>query len=69
MYLQLAGGGGAYGDPLNRPMELVAEEAKNGIISVKAAEECYGVIVDARTFTLNEDATLSLREKRAGAGE
>jgi N-methylhydantoinase B len=65
VYHQLAGGGGGYGDPKNRPAELVANEVRNGIISVQAARDAYGVVVDESTFEIDEDATLSLREERA----
>ncbi len=63
-YYQLAGGGGGYGDPRERPMELVAREVRNGIISVQAARSVYGVVVNETTFQVDECATLSLREKR-----
>jgi N-methylhydantoinase B len=63
-YYQLAGGGGGYGDPRERPMELVAREVRNGIISVQAARSVYGVVVNETTFQVDERATLSLREKR-----
>lgn len=64
IYHQLAGGGGGYGDPLARPAERVAEEARNGVISVQAAQHDYGVVLDEKTFEIDENATLSLREKR-----
>ncbi len=69
VYHQLAGGGGGYGDPKKRPMGLVADEVKNGVISVAAARKLYGVVVDDKTFTLDEEATLSLREKGTDTGE
>ena len=42
--------GGGYGNPLERDPELVARDVKNEYISVRQAEEDYGVIVDADTF-------------------
>ncbi|MGB2985946.1 MAG: hydantoinase B/oxoprolinase family protein [Phycisphaerae bacterium] len=62
-YHQLAGGGGGYGDPQSRPAELVAKEVRNGIISVKAARDVYGVVVDEETWEVDEKATFSLRGK------
>ncbi|MCP4250145.1 MAG: hydantoinase B/oxoprolinase family protein [bacterium] len=62
VYHQAAGGGGGYGDPFERPAEMVAEEVRNGVISIPAAREIYGVAVDERTFLADETATLSLRK-------
>ena len=42
--------GGGYGNPLERDPELVARDVKNEYISIRQAEEDYGVIVDADTF-------------------
>ena len=45
--VQTAGGGGGYGDPFERPPELVAEEVHNGLITPAAAARDYGVAVSA----------------------
>jgi N-methylhydantoinase B len=58
---QQAGGGGGYGDPFKRPKEKVAQEVKNGIISVECAKEDYGVVVNPETFELNLEETEKLR--------
>lgn len=58
---QQAGGGGGYGDPFKRPKERVAQEVKNGIISVECAKEDYGVVVDPETFEINLEETEKLR--------
>ena len=39
------GGGGGYGDPLDRAPELVVEDVHSGWVSVEAAESVYGVVV------------------------
>ncbi|MDO9356306.1 MAG: hydantoinase B/oxoprolinase family protein, partial [Solirubrobacteraceae bacterium] len=39
-------GAGGWGDPLERPAELVALDLERGLISVDSAREAYGVIVD-----------------------
>jgi len=64
LYRQLAGGGGGFGKPYDRAAALVAKEVRNGIISVRAARDVYGVVVDENTFDVDEKATLLLREKR-----
>jgi N-methylhydantoinase B len=61
VYQQYAGGGGGFGDPRKRPRELVAEEVRNGVVSVDAAREDYGVVVDEENFTIDEKATDKLR--------
>lgn len=45
VYRQVAGGGGGYGDPRERPADLVAREVRRGYISVEAARRDYGVAV------------------------
>jgi N-methylhydantoinase B len=45
VYKQLAGGGGGYGDPKNRPAEIVAKEVRYGYISKEFAKEKYGVVM------------------------
>ncbi len=61
VYRQLAGGGGGYGDPHDRPKELVAEEVKNGVISRETARDVYGVVLHPDTFEIDEQATASRR--------
>lgn len=62
-YHQVAGGGGGYGDPHRRPAELVAQDVRNGVISVRAARQVYGVVVNEATFQVDASATLLLRKK------
>ena len=61
---QQAGGGGGYGDSYLRNPARVAQEVKNGIISVKRAKEDYGVAVDPETFEVNSEETEKLRKKK-----
>jgi len=56
-----AAGGGGYGDPCQRPAELVAAEVQEGLISSAAAREQYGVVVDAAGGALDRPATARLR--------
>ncbi len=50
VFHQRAGGGGGYGDGRLRPVELVAAEVRDGVISREAARRDYGVEVDPDTF-------------------
>lgn len=43
VYRQLAGGGGGYGDPKERPRELVLADIRNGLLTPEAAARDYGV--------------------------
>ena len=40
---------------------MVAEEVRNGIISLQVAHDDYGVAIDETNFTVNEKATDELR--------
>ena len=41
------GGGGGYGDPRERPVELVQRDVVRGFVSVESARDDYGVVFDA----------------------
>jgi N-methylhydantoinase B len=60
-----SGGGGGYGEPLERPVEDVRHDVRQGYVSVHEAAEFYGVVVDAETLEVNEAATALLRAGRA----
>ena len=49
MVIRDAGGGG-FGPPEERVMERVVEDVRNGFVTVKAAEELYGVTIDLDTW-------------------
>jgi N-methylhydantoinase B len=61
VYRQVAGGGGGYGDPHLRPAERVLGEARNGVISIEAARDDYGVVIDPQTWAIDAEATERLR--------
>ncbi len=60
-YVQEAGGGGGYGPPAERSAAKVVCEVKDGIISLAAAREAYGVAIDPETLELLEAETAELR--------
>ncbi len=68
VYFQQAGGGGGYGDPLLRPVEKVAREVRDGIISCEAARRDYRVSIDRETFAVNAEETGQLRKARQDEG-
>jgi N-methylhydantoinase B len=55
-------GAGGYGDPRTRPAELVLADVRAGMVSVEAAAEHYGVVVDER-LDIDEPATTVAREQ------
>jgi N-methylhydantoinase B len=55
------GGGGGYGDPFEREIELVLEDVRAGLVSVTAATQAYGVVIDPRTLEVDQMATEKLR--------
>lgn len=56
-----SGGGGGYGSPLERPVAAVEEDARQGYVSVKAARENYGVVLDPENLVADLEATERLR--------
>ena len=60
------GGGGGWGDPLNRDPGKVSSDVSEGYVSPEAAERDYGVVLDAGTLAVDSDATAELRRARRG---
>lgn len=65
-------GGGGYGDPFERPVELVLNDVINGYVSLQAAEQDYGVVIrylgtsdqlvrPPELYSVDEEATASQR--------
>ena len=57
-----SGGGGGWGDPLERDPALVAQDVRNGIVSPEQAESAYGVVLTgAGAFEVDQQATQERR--------
>ena len=56
-------GGGGYGDPLERVPAAVAWDVKNDKVSLEAAHEQYGVILNEQTLEVDEAATKTVRRQ------
>lgn len=67
--VNLTGGGGGWGDPLERGPERVARDVKQGFVSVDRARADYGVVVDPTTFSVDGTATAQLRMSLAGGSK
>ena len=60
-----AAGGAGFGDPLQRDPELVRRDVRDQKVSVDAARDCYGVVLDEATGKVDDAATTRLREDAA----
>lgn len=60
--LRLPGGGGFF-PPLERDPELVRQDVLNGYVSLQAAREQYGVVLD-EGLTVDWERTRRLRDER-----
>lgn len=60
-------GGGGFGDPFERPVELVLEDVRNRIVSPAAARDEYGVVLKPNSLEVDRAATAALRAARAAA--
>jgi N-methylhydantoinase B len=49
-----AGGGGGWGNPLERPVDQVVEDVREGYVSVEAAARDYGIVVDPESLEVVE---------------
>jgi N-methylhydantoinase B len=62
-------GGGGYGDPMEREIEAVEDDVRDGYVSIDAAAEHYGVVFSERTGRVDEGATRALREAALKNGD
>ncbi len=69
-------GGGGYGNPFQRAVEMVLRDVVNGYVSLEAAEREYGVVIrylgsadqlvrPPELYVVDEAATLALRGQRS----
>lgn len=59
--------GGGYGDPLEREVDRVEEDVWEGYVSLEAAENSCGVIIDPETGLVDGKATEKKREGMDGS--
>jgi len=59
----VSGGGGGYGDPLDREPELVLRDVLDGFTTLDEAREVYGVVIDPGTMRIDYEETKALRAK------
>jgi N-methylhydantoinase B len=61
------GGGGGWGDPLDREPASVREDVIDEYVSIEAARRDYGVVIDPVTLLVDETATARERSERRPA--
>ena len=60
-------GGGGYGDPLERPLELVERDVADGVVSAERAAAIYGLVPGSTSES--EQLRVRLRAERLAAAE
>jgi N-methylhydantoinase B len=59
------GGGAGIGDPRRRDPALVREDVRNALLSLEAAREVYGVVIDEKTGDVDLRKTSALRDAKS----
>ncbi len=54
-------GGGGFGNPYERPEQVVLLDVRNGVVSIEKAREEYGVVINPVTMEIDRNLTDSLR--------
>jgi len=62
VFERVACGGGGFGDPLERDPEMVLADVRNGLVSVRCAEEIYGVVLEEGFRGVSYERTKKKRE-------
>jgi len=62
------GGGGGYGTPLDRDPQAVLADVISEYVSIGAAEEEYGVVIDPHALTIDAEKTKALRARARANG-
>ncbi len=66
-WVSISTGGGGYGDPLERPADVVCRDVRDGVISESTARDIYGLVWNPTTFAVDEAATDAMRARISGA--
>src|SRR5207248_5449923 len=57
-------GAGGWGNPLERDVELVLSDVRDGCVSISRARDVYGVVIAESGLDVDRRATEKLREER-----
>jgi len=64
-----AGGGGGFGPPYERDPQRVAHDVRQGYVTLRAARDLYGVVLDPQTLEVDGPATIRQRERIRSQGQ
>jgi N-methylhydantoinase B len=67
-YTLRSGGGGGFGSPLDRKLEHVEHDVREGYVSIAAAREQYGAVIDPATLTARREESAALRRRMKAQG-
>jgi N-methylhydantoinase B len=67
-YTLRSGGGGGFGSPLDRKLDDVERDVREGYVSIEAAREHYGTVIDPATLTARRDESVALRARMRAVG-
>jgi N-methylhydantoinase B/oxoprolinase/acetone carboxylase alpha subunit len=56
-------GGGGVGSPLDRSPDAVRRDVRNELVSLEAARDVYGVVLDPATLEIDPSETDALRSR------
>ncbi|MBI5616276.1 MAG: hydantoinase B/oxoprolinase family protein [Gammaproteobacteria bacterium] len=62
LYMITQGGGGGYGDVLERDPTLVAKDLLDGLLSMRSVQNVYHVVLDEKTGAVDHEATQKARD-------
>ncbi|MCL6562952.1 MAG: hydantoinase B/oxoprolinase family protein [Firmicutes bacterium] len=62
VFVYSVGGGGGYGDVLERDPEAVMEDVRTNVLSIEMARDLYGVVFDPATLSVDTEATVTRRQ-------
>ncbi|NQV22518.1 MAG: hydantoinase B/oxoprolinase family protein [Rhodospirillales bacterium] len=62
-------GGGGWGNPYDRPVEEVLNDVLDDFVSIEAARDQYGVVIDRDNLTVDQNATAQCRAKGVPVAE
>jgi N-methylhydantoinase B len=69
VFQHISAGGGGFGSAFDREAELVLEDVREGKVSLAAARERYGVVIDPASMRVDTEATRIRRSTMREAAE
>jgi N-methylhydantoinase B len=65
---KVSGGGGGVGNPLERDPAAVLRDVIHEVVTIEAARQTYGVVIDPAGPSVDDSATRALRASRGDGG-